>query len=854
MKRIIVLLITAVVVVNYHLVYEETGQAMAFHTADELNNFRSQARTLPNGYNSIFAASGACETCHGPSSIAMQDADRNDVSVVTDWQSTMMALSAKDPFWRAQVSLETLLNPPHQQALETICTRCHAPMGYFAAFHDGQNSYSVAQMESDQIALDGVSCNVCHQMLSDKFGNAFNGDLVIDTTFKIYGQYPAPDSFSMTTWSGYEPVFSTHIQESALCGTCHTLITNSVDTNGQFTGQTFVEQAIYHEWLNSSFPADTTTCNTCHSPPINDLVIQSSQPIGLPGRTPYGRHHYHGGNSFMLKLMKANKDSLGLVPTDVHFDSTINRTKRLLQNKTLDMQLSSIGRNADTARFDLALTNLCGHKFPSGYPSRRAFVTFYVFDDQGDTLFQSGRLKSDYYVNGVNQDYEPHYNVINSPDQVQMYEMVMLNSVGQVTTTLENAFESVKDNRLPPEGFVSTHHSYDTVRIEGDALSDPDFNLTTQGVEGTGADIVHYLIPLDGYNGNLSVEAYVYYQSIPRKWVETMFSHTSPEIDEFKTYYDNADHTPELIASAVILDSTIGCEKVQILASTNMTINTGRLTWDAVPDAHHYEIRGRNINNNTWTILPVAAGSPNYKNVAGLSQDNTYVWQIRSFCDSGSTLISAWSVLDSFTTGCFTPDSIWAGPVSSTAARLNWTLVQGASGYEIKGRRVGTTGFTTLLVPQGIGYKDVWGLLEATTYEWTIRTLCNPNSTNLSGFAPLTSFTTTSSSRTAPGFGTLQIEVEDHCVYPNPSDGKLHLTLASHLNSCSGLVALFDNTGRKVHTHRIVSNEMGAEVNEFSDQPQKSSIELNLGHLSTGIYYLNVTYCDKTFSKKVLLK
>jgi hypothetical protein len=50
------------------------------------------------------------------------------VSIVVDWQATMMANSARDPLWRAKVASEVKRNPALQQEIETICGRCHVPM------------------------------------------------------------------------------------------------------------------------------------------------------------------------------------------------------------------------------------------------------------------------------------------------------------------------------------------------------------------------------------------------------------------------------------------------------------------------------------------------------------------------------------------------------------------------------------------------------------------------------------------------------------------------------------------------------------------------------------------------------
>ena len=49
-----------------------------------------------------FAGSGNCVWCHNN----IHDQQGNDVSIGTDWSSTMMANASRDPFWRAKVRHE----------------------------------------------------------------------------------------------------------------------------------------------------------------------------------------------------------------------------------------------------------------------------------------------------------------------------------------------------------------------------------------------------------------------------------------------------------------------------------------------------------------------------------------------------------------------------------------------------------------------------------------------------------------------------------------------------------------------------------------------------------------------------
>jgi len=113
-----------------------------------------------------------------------------------------MANSAKDPFWRAKVSHELLVNPNHQLELEDKCTSCHAPLGHFNAKLNGQTHYTLAQMSTDSIALDGVSCSACHQLDPNEAGKQFSGKLVFDTNKVIFGQIPNPFSAPMLSFVG----------------------------------------------------------------------------------------------------------------------------------------------------------------------------------------------------------------------------------------------------------------------------------------------------------------------------------------------------------------------------------------------------------------------------------------------------------------------------------------------------------------------------------------------------------------------------------------------------------------------------------------------------------------------------
>ena len=258
----------------------------------------------------------------------------------------------------------------------------------------------------------------------------------------------------------------------------------------------------------------------------------------------------------MLRLLRQNMTSVGATAQPYNYDTSIARTARYLRHNTLDMNLQYINRVNDTAYYDVELINKAGHKFPSGYPARIAWVEMIVIDDQNDTIFWSGQYDGNGNVVNRDPSFEPHRNVITSDDQVQIYEMVMGDVNANPTTVLERADTVLKDNRIAPKGFMNAHGSIDTMRIYGIG-NDADFNFSGS-TEGTGGDVVHFHIPLNGYTGPLTVRSKVWYHAVPRPWLDEMFAFNSTEIDSFRNFYNNANQAPSLVADAEIDDINLG--------------------------------------------------------------------------------------------------------------------------------------------------------------------------------------------------------------------------------------------------------------------------------------------------------
>ena len=458
------------------------------------------------------------------------------------------------------------------------------------------------------LVRDGVSCTSCHHIAPDtpppgwnKSGleyfleKATTGLFTTGPADRIFGPFKDEEIVTLTMENiiGAKPAHSPYIKSARLCGSCHTIdlpvIDEKPDTliNSSMTHS--IEQATYLEWLNSAYqnelgtPASTAqTCQDCHMPrgytsaargldvPQIQTRIAIIQDDSYPAvehhakaddlrvrhrKEGFARHELLGMNAFLLEMFRQFNDVLGLRKTDYMTgtadnleDAQANVLEQARARTAKVAASASVANRTLTAK--VTVTNLAGHRMPSGVGFRRAWIELLAIeaqDERNRLVWSSGRtngvgvivdgegrpLPSEFFTATPGprgrpaQAYQPHYETITADDQVQIYEELITDARGRFTTSFLRRDEELKDNRLLPAGWTKqgpdpsfNGRFLHATWPKGSAEKDPDYQ------DGKGTDTVTYRIelPPDVDPAHVSVRATLYYQSIPPYYLRDRFT------------------------------------------------------------------------------------------------------------------------------------------------------------------------------------------------------------------------------------------------------------------------------------------------------------------------------------------
>lgn len=457
---------------------------------------------------------------------------------------------------------------------------------------------------------------------------------------QLNGPFDDVQELPMERALGITPEANAYIRDSKMCGTCHTINLPNVDSTDfdfpeldksarlqaerlkkdygvdyaevltQFPHS--IEQATFLEWQNSDFATDEASfqsCQDCHMPnsfhsldqsiAIDPLVSQiasiqdSSYPeaehslpdedLEIPFRSDYRRHEMVGLNVFLLEMFDQFESILGVAEGDYMTGANtgnrlaIENMVRQGQNDTVELGVDIVSVANGQLTADVTVSNLVGHRFPSGVGFRRTWLEVLVLDNShgGEVVWASGRtnsvgmivdglsnapLATEFFADNRGQ---PHYHGIPDPDgsgisdpeckvapppvtrqdQVQIYEEIVLDKEGQVNFSFIHRDTHQKDNRLLPRGWKASDD------FEGEILQefmeatdpkgvcgDPDYD-PVPGFQGV--DHVRYIatLPPEVDSTDLTVQVSIYYQAFQPYWMKQRFELSGDSPDTQRLYY-----------------------------------------------------------------------------------------------------------------------------------------------------------------------------------------------------------------------------------------------------------------------------------------------------------------------------
>jgi hypothetical protein len=251
----------------------------------------------------------------------------------------------------------------------------------------------------------------------------------------------------------------------------------------------------------------------------------------------------------MQRMLNRYRDALDVAALPNELANGAEHTVEFLASQAATVRVDSVSVDGGRLRAQVTVENRGGHKLPTAYPSRRAWIHLIVRDGGGRVVFESGALNADGSVRGNDNDanaasYEPHYTEIESGDQVQIYESILGDANDRVTTGLLTATHYLKDNRLLPRGFDKQTAEPD-IAVHGGAAVDADFLA--------GSDQVRYSVQLGGAAGPFTIDAELRYQPIGFRWANNLKAYDAAEPKRFTSYYDSmSSATATTLARATV--------------------------------------------------------------------------------------------------------------------------------------------------------------------------------------------------------------------------------------------------------------------------------------------------------------
>ncbi|MBN2590498.1 MAG: hypothetical protein JXA96_11610 [Sedimentisphaerales bacterium] len=384
-----------------------------------------------------------CKMCHAQT-------NNGNADPFISWQSSMMSQAARDPIFLASLAIAN----QDIEGVGEFCWRCHAPRGWLEDRSKPADGSALNQED-----MHGVSCVVCHQfmdplsseaqaLIENKPPGYGNAMMVADPKNVVRGPYG--DS------KGAMP-HGTKISEfhasSNLCATCHN-ISNPLQAKNVMTQPPHefghIERT-YSEWYLSDYAKEGKTCQSCHYEQVEGGG-QATR-FGNQHRDYFVMHGPVGGSIWaqdVTLLLSKSKD----------IDQKAIELGKKRANEKLKQAAELSIQSVESGKAMLKITNLTGHKLPTGYPEgRRMWVNVRFLNSDDEVIKEIGKygLKEDTFSGRT-----INIPTLLDPENTRVYECLPAISEAQAEKYNKQPGKSfhfvlndiiAKDNRIPPRGF-----------------------------------------------------------------------------------------------------------------------------------------------------------------------------------------------------------------------------------------------------------------------------------------------------------------------------------------------------------------------------------------------------------------
>ena len=268
-------------------------------------------------------------------------------------------------------------------------------------------------------------------------------------------------------------------------------------------------------------------------------------------------------------------------------------------------------------------------------------------------------------------------------------------------------------------------------------------------------------------------------------------------VRNFITAVGDLSSPPNAVVTLTVPEAPAATAKpvISAIAQTSATA-TWVLPDDGGATLSAIDLEWRPGTSGTWTAVTLSATATTH-NLTGLTANTLHQVRVRGANSEGD---GAWSPIASFTTLAAIPARPAAPtvtPASSSSLSVSWTGVSGATDYDVRYRRLGTSSWTAWTHAGTATSTTITGLLASTTYE--VQVLAG-NSSGESAYSPSGSGTTSAPPNQPPtvDITTTARTVGGGAVVPlaatsNDPDG----TISTHRWSASPDVGTFADSNAR---------------------------------------------------------